>query len=409
MSTFKASDLIPKETKTVAYLSAAPRVSTHLDAEAGGPRTHVLGVIQSFRALGWEVKTFIAGDRVPAPLMANSEDKLQRSLILRLGADVVRVAMGAFQSLWVWEELHGKVDLIYERFATLQSLGWILQSEKTPWVLETNGVFYYEAKTERRSIVLSEAARLMEMWAYRRCDVLVCITNELKDLIVDVTGVSPAKILVVPNGVDVERFNPKLYFPNRLFDGLTIGFVGSLINWHRLDVLLMALSELLQDGVEFNLVVVGDGKMRCAWEELARRLRLLDRVRFVGRVPWDKVAAYVSGFDIGFVGSSPMEIGAMYHSPLKLYEYMAMSLPVISAMCADAREMISPGVTGYTFVPADKEDLKRALRLAMRNKDRWKEMGRAARELVITRASWDARVRTMIEGINQILEKRVED
>nr|MDP9479668.1 hypothetical protein [Actinomycetota bacterium] len=61
--------------KRLGYLSAAPRVSTRPDAEAGGPRSHVLGVIRAFESLGWSVNRFIVGDRMPKGVAGGGSEK----------------------------------------------------------------------------------------------------------------------------------------------------------------------------------------------------------------------------------------------------------------------------------------------------------------------------------------------
>jgi glycosyltransferase involved in cell wall biosynthesis len=285
----------------------------------------------------------------------------------------------------------------------LQSLGWVLRKEGVPWILETNGLFYYEAKTERKSIVLSRVARILEIWAYRHCNVLICVTDKLKALIVEKARISPTKILVMPNGVDTERFDPDRYTPIHIFDGPTIGFVGALLNWQHLDILLEALTELLSVGIEFNLVVVGDGPMQKTWKTQAEILGIEEHTRFLGRVSWDCVPAYISGFDLGYVGNGPLEIGEMYHSPLKLYEYMAMGLPVVASAYTDALEMVSPRKNGYLFKPNDKEDLKHVLWQAYHDRSYWGEMGTAARNRVLEHASWIARVKKAQDEIERIL------
>ena len=55
----------------LGYLSAAPTVSTRPDAASAGPRAHILGVVNGFRALGWEVRPWIAGDRLPPGSLAS--------------------------------------------------------------------------------------------------------------------------------------------------------------------------------------------------------------------------------------------------------------------------------------------------------------------------------------------------
>lgn len=394
--------------RRLGYLSAAPRVSTRPDAEAGGPRSHVLGVVRAFEALGWRVERFIVGDRMPKGVAGGGSEKaLSGSLVRTLAADLARLALGAFNALRARRELSGRVDWVYERYAVLQSLGWVFQKDGTPWVLETSGLYSDEAKTERKSLVLTGLARRLEVFAYRRCDVLVCVSQPLKELVVQKIGVPAEKILVVPNGVDAAFFDPALHEPRRLFDGFTIGFVGSLLAWQGLDRLLHAVARLREEGLPVCVTVVGDGPAREVWEGLARELGLPgEAVRFVGRAPLDEVPGYIAGFDAGFSGQQGMKIGAMYHSPLKLYEYLSMGKPIIATRYDDARSLVQDTDAGFLFEPGDTEDLKRALREAYRSRETFEEAGRRAREEVVRRHSWQARLAAMIPKIEEILRQR---
>ena len=391
----------------LGYLSAAPRVSTRLDAEAGGPRSHVLGVIRAFEALGWKVERFIVGDRMPKGVAGGGSEKaLSGSRARTLAADLARLALGAANAFRARRELSGKVDWVYERYAVLQALGWIFQRDGIPWILETSGLYSEEAKTERNSLVLTGVARKLEGFAYERCDVLVCVSQPLKELVVRKTGIREDKILVVPNGVDAAFFDPTLHEPRRLFEGFTVGFVGSLLAWQGLDRLLHAVSALRAEGLPICVAVVGDGPAREGWEGLAQKLGLSEEaVRFVGRAPLDEVPGYVAGFDVGFSGQQGMKIGAMYHSPLKLYEYLSMGKPIVATAYDDARNLVRDTGAGFLFKPGDTEDLKRALREAYRSRETFEEAGRRAREEVLRRHSWEARLKAMIPKVEEILRR----
>ena len=114
--------------KRLGYISAAPRVSTRPDAEMGGPRAHVIGIIKGFQAQGWEVKQFIVGDRLPSTISGKgSEAQLTQSQFKTFLADLARMAMGAINANQAWRELGDRVDWVYERFAAFQSLGWIFR------------------------------------------------------------------------------------------------------------------------------------------------------------------------------------------------------------------------------------------------------------------------------------------
>lgn len=393
--------------KCLGYLSAAPRVSTNPEAEASGPRSHVLGVIQAFRELGWEVVPFIVGDRIPLMATKNSAMKMEHNFLTRLMADGLRLISGPIRAIEAWFLLHGKVDMVYERFAVLQSMGWIFQP-RIPWILESSGLYYYEATIERKSLVLVKVAEWLEKWAYRKCDVLICVSEALRDLIIRETGISTKKIIVVPNGVDCVRFDPEQTRANRLFSGPTIGFASALVRWHRLDILIQVIADLQKDGINYHLIVAGDGPMREEWEELANQSGLKDTSKFLGHITWDEIPAFMAGCDLGYVGNNPMDIGVMYHSPLKMFEYMAMAKPVVSTYNDDSRDMVRHGENGYLFEPGNPDDLKRVLIEAFGKQNIWEEMGRKARIRILENASWTFRVSNMLESLSTFLENRIK-
>jgi glycosyltransferase involved in cell wall biosynthesis len=393
--------------RRVGYVSAAPRVSTFPGAAQGGARAHVLGTMSGFAALGWEVVPFIVGDRMPNPVGdVVSENRLSRTWPVRAAADFVRLIMSQVNSRRAWRELSGRVDWVYERLAVLQSLGGQAKRHGTPWILETNGPFFYEAKNERQSIALGWLSRLLETRAYRQCDVVICVTEVLKKIIAEEASVSPSKILVVPNGVDTSAFDPDRTEPRRLLDGFVVGFAGSLIEWQGLRQLLGAVAELRREGVDMTVAVVGDGHERGALAEQANALGLSKAVRFVGRVSSSEVPAYLAGFDVGYSGQLVMKIGAMYHSPLKIYEYLSMRKPVVAAAWDDARSVVHEGQTGFLFDSSDPASLKSALRRAYQARASLDAMGRAARNLMVERHSWTSRVRTMIPELERSLPGR---
>jgi hypothetical protein len=72
----------------------------------------------------------------------------------------------------------------------------------------------------------------------------------------------------------------------------------------------------------------------------------------------DALPEYIAGFDLGYSGHIPGELEAMYHSPLKLYEHMAMDVPIVASRVGDVAELIKDSVNGFFFALGDKEDLK---------------------------------------------------
>lgn len=390
----------------LGYLSAAPRASTRPDAEAGGPRSHMLGVMGAFEALQWQVKPFIVGDRVPRSWVSSGSERAVTGGFFRtLISDLVRLNMGIINARRAWRELGQQVDWVYERRAALQALGWIFKRHGIPWILETNSPLFYESKADRKNVVLTRLEKWLEIKAYQECDILICITEALKEIIVCEANIPPEKVIVLPNGVNTSVFNPEPHQQRRIFDNFTIGFVGNLYAWQGLEELLEALHDLLKDGLDLSLVVVGDGQMRTKWESKAQKLGLSNNVKFVGQVPWNEVPSYIAGFDVGYSGHVKLQIGKMYHSPLKIYEYMAMGKPVLASAFEDAQRVLREGETGFLFQAGDMQDLKSALVRAYKSQAVLKEMGRQAREEILLNHSWIARVQTLIPIVDQILSE----
>jgi len=394
--------------RRLGYLSAALRVSTHPEAEAAGPRSHILGTISGFEGLGWQVFPFIVGDRLPPKSVKQGGGQaIGRSPMRILLSDLIRISSGIVNSYSAWTLLRGKVDWVYERYALLQSLGGRFKRHGIPWVLESNGLLSYEAKHERKSVVLYRLARRIELGAYRNCDVLVCVNENLKTVILNEAKINSEKVIVSPNGVDVNFFSPDTTSPTRVFEGFTIGYVGGVIPRQGLDLLIEVMADLITTEMleDIFLVVVGAGISRSELERKVTDLRLNNHVKFVGLVSRDVVPSYISGFDVGFSGQVIQPIGQMYHSPLKIYEYMAMTKPVIASCFADAQAVIENKATGFLFTPGDKESLKEALLLAYARRPQLLEMGRLARQEIVQHHSWVSRISNLISQVEEILAR----
>ena len=386
----------------VGYLSGAPRISTLPEAAVSGPRTRVLGIVKGFESLGWKVNSFIAGDRVPRKWVTEESEPAVNSKAWKIFLiDLVRLGLNFVNARKAWNELNGKVDLVYEYNAALGSLGWIFKEYEIPWVVETHRPLFYEVEAERQNVFLKKLARERELKAYRDCDLVVTITEALKDILVREGGIPPEKVLVVPSSVDTDVFNPEIAKAKRFFDGFTIGFVGKLLVFSHQRP--RKQSTIHPEGLDICLTVVGSGQMQKEWMAKALDLELAGNVKFVGQVPGNAVPDYIAGFDIGYSGHQQLQIGTMYHSPLKIYEYMAMETPVVASAFADAIEVIKDDETGFLFESGDKESLKIALRKAYAKRELLPEIGRKAREEIIANYSWNARVEMMLAKIQDLL------
>jgi glycosyltransferase involved in cell wall biosynthesis len=210
----------------------------------------------------------------------------------------------------------------------------------------------------------SEYYKLMsrlEVQVAREADAVICITRALQDEMVR-RGVPAEKITIVPNGVDVDRFVPRprsqaLAERLGLAGKKVIGYIGSIVDYEGLDLLLRAVDRLRARGASgFALLIVGDGAALEGLERLAAELRLGDLVTFTGRVPHEEVEDYYSIVDVVPLPRKSLPVTEMV-SPLKPFEAMAMDKIVVASDVAALAEIVDDGVNGFLFRKDDVADL----------------------------------------------------
>ena len=215
---------------------------------------------------------------------------------------------------------------------------------------------------ERRTVLTRVSWEFeLELEAARKADRVLAITGALRDLLVE-HGIDPAKITLLPNGVDCRAFvagpgSPEIAQAHDLDGRFVIGFIGSIVDYEGLDDLALALS-LLPEPLRrrWRLLIVGDGEYRPMLEQVVERLGLRPDVVFIGRVPHDRVRDFYALCDLVVYPRKPWPICEMI-SPLKPLEPMALGIPVVASDVAALREMIVDGVNGWCFPKGDCQAL----------------------------------------------------
>ena len=188
-----------------------------------------------------------------------------------------------------------------------------------------------------------------------------------------------ADILVISNGVDLERFAPLQARPGLLTKyGLPASplllYVGRLDREKNIDLVLRALARL--PDVPIHFAIGGCGARRRSLQRLASALRLDDSVTFLGFVPDEDLPALYATADC-FVMAGVAELQS-----IATMEAMASGLPVLAAAAVALPELVHQGVNGYLFEPGDAEMLAEQLRAVFTNPDLRQRMARASTEMI---------------------------
>jgi glycosyltransferase involved in cell wall biosynthesis len=200
-------------------------------------------------------------------------------------------------------------------------------------------------------------------------------------------------LIVVPNGVDPERFRASTTRPGDVpRQGPIIGYHGAIASWFDFD--LLAGVARLEPDWQFVLVGPVDDRVRTP----AAALNELPNIHLIGERRSDLIPGYVQAFDVGTVWFevNPMTEGV---SPLKVYEYLACGVPVVSTplpSCVDEEAVLTAGD------PSSFRD-RIADALASRGEAAWSTLARET----VDGAAWDARLAPVLERLDQLGLRRV--
>jgi rhamnosyl/mannosyltransferase len=182
--------------------------------------------------------------------------------------------------------------------------------------------------------------------------------------------------------------------PSRPSDGaaLRLLFVGRLVYYKGLDVLVHAVARLADQSV--RLTIVGAGPLRAELENLAARLGVQDRVELAGPVDDAAVREMYRSNDV-FVMPSDSRAEAF---GMAMCEAMASGLPAVSTSVGTGTDWVNlDGVTGLVVPPGDPEPLAGALRTLAGDADLRARLGRGAQQRARREFSFERHVDRLVE------------
>lgn len=292
-------------------------------------------------------------------------------------------------------------DLVYERYSL-----WSCASMKAARKLKIHSILevnspLIEEQIKHREISNLDQAHAIRNDAFLNATTIVTVSDEVARYVCKhLDDTEHAKVHVVPNGVDVDRFCPS-HFPQDSNREFTIGFLGTLKPWHGLESLLTAFELVTKAKPKAKLRIIGDGPLR---EELQLRIQnhypqLENQIDWVGAVnPWE-VPGELSKLDVAV--APYLETDDFYFSPLKVYEYMAAGRAVVASQIGQISSLIHDNVNGCVYPAGDVKRLASLLIELANDPERRSRLGRAARSCAEERHSWDSALASILGYVKQ--------
>jgi glycosyltransferase involved in cell wall biosynthesis len=210
-------------------------------------------------------------------------------------------------------------------------------------------------------------------------------------------GMRAELIEVIPNGIDVEHYSPapSMGAPERP----TLLFLGRLKRYKRVDLVLQAVAELAREGLDVELLVVGDGEESESLRARANRLGIENRVRFLGFVTEERKLEVLRRAWV-HVLTSPKEGWGISN-----LEAAACGTPSVVSDSPGLRESVVHGETGLLVPHGDVPALVEALGRLLRDHELRAVMSRQARAFA-ERFSWEASADAVEAVLRRVVGER---
>jgi glycosyltransferase involved in cell wall biosynthesis len=378
----------------IFYLAADPRM--RLSDEAGYA-THMKKTIAAFIERGHRVTSVIGGELSNLDRKRKVYKGLKRKALGRY-ARILSEIHEIFHDQLLFKhcsEVMGRssqISFVYERISPFHCTGLKLSKKfGVPLILEVNDPF--SELSSFYPFFLKKYLYRIEDRLLENAHAVIVGSKRLGDHLVT-KGIRASKIKVVYPTADYKLFNPMLKgevnVPGFQKNDLPIiGYIGSMRKWHRADMLLLAIEKLEKT----RLMIVGDGPEREVLKELAKRLKIEDRVIFVGSVSYEMVPAYIKMMDVCAIPNA-----TWYGSPTKLFEYGAMAKAIVGPKNTPVDEVIDSNKLGCLFEPGNIRELTSLLSVLSRDKDRANIIGANLYQKLKKEITWEKNVE-MICGL----------
>ena len=400
-----------------------------------GSSVHCRAFVESIRQIGHEIRTFPPIIDIEYSFRSYTPDKkglmyyLKRlrkvnihTLIYYLKktnayvSEFVSMLEGFVRSVKQYAALRGilntyEPDIIIHRHHVFSyASSWISRAYEIPLLVEVNSLRSMEAKLSNKHNKPTFITRRAEHKVIKSADYVFSVSNPIKDYID--THIEPKESSVIPNGVDINKFNPKRFDKELLKDKLglkgkiVIGYVGSYKRWHGLDVAIDMIQSLSRKTANYHLLLIGNGQCFTSIKKKIIDKNLDCFVTQINYIPHTDVAEHIASFDYALM--SYPNIDSFYFSPLKMFEYMAMSIPVVATNIGQIKKIIKNKETGVLVYPPTPENFESAIINMDENRQELERIGHNARKLMIEKYSWLQNARKILTICEQIVSRRTK-
>lgn len=235
----------------------------------------------------------------------------------------------------------------------------------------------------------------LAMDSFRNADKIIAITDYLKQFLID-KGITAEKIHLIPNGVDLDLFNPLKYTTNEIqklresFHAKNlIIFSGALQD---LNIVIDSAKNVVTEFPNTKYIIIGDhrdpNRSKIVWENLVKEKGLEKYFKFLGKKPHEEIPKYLLCADICIDSFLDEPYYAAAH-PVKLLEYGACGKPVVVTRVSETEKLVKHDKHGFLANPSNSDEFAKFLKILLNSKDLRENMGKEFSEYIHKNFNWD--------------------
>ena len=387
----------------VVYLRATPGPGT----QAGGAASHIKGVVEALEALGVRVEV-VSNDQIAG--LDHSQDRF--TVIPPHSSGGTRALFDIHNNLVFTRGAvplieRAQPDFIYQRYARFSWAGVTAALQtKRPLFLEYNGSEVWVGRHWDRvgSLDLLERYERLNLDAAAR----IFVVSDVERRNLEARGIAADRVIVNPNGVDVERFRPgvggvetrrELGLKN---EDVVAGFVGTFGPWHGVEKLAEAIKSIPAN-VAVRFLLVGSGSLHTEVEQQLEAEVRAGRVIFTGSVAHERVPALLDACDILVAPHVPLADGSeFFGSPTKVFEYMAMGKAIVASRLAQIGEVLAD--KALLVEPGNVRELTAAILKLVESSELRARLGSEARNAAVQNYTWTHNAQRVLDAYKSLTE-----
>ncbi len=208
---------------------------------------------------------------------------------------------------------------------------------------------------------LGRVTEWVEGYSTRYADYVLAVGESVLQLYIS-RGLMRSKVAVIPNTPDDNLFDYEKYKnqkPKTSNKEFIVISHGTVLKRYGYQVLIKSVPYLKKDIPNLKVMILGTGEFLESLRLLVEQMGIQDYVTFMGYVPLEKVPSIISKAHIGVVPIVRDEFTDLM-SPNKMFEYVAMKIPVVVPMIKGVQDYFDESCLMF-FEPGDEQELARCI------------------------------------------------